>query len=76
MNKDGTAVDKTQAAQIAFAQSEALGSSPHGAEHAAFVAKRTSPFFFSPRCVRPLYHHFAALRRAGRVQEQLRDDDA
>ena len=47
--KDGVPVDKQQAAELAFAQNEALGSSPHGAQHAAYVAKRTSPFFFSPR---------------------------
>ena len=46
-------MDRQKAAQLAFAQSEALGSSPHGAQHAAYVARRTSPFFFSPRCLGP-----------------------
>ena len=48
--QDGVPLDKGQAAQLAFTQTQALGSSPHGAHHAAFVAKRTSPFYFSPRC--------------------------
>ena len=42
-------LDQQKAARLAFAQSEVLGSSPHGAQHAAYVAKRTSPFFFSSR---------------------------
>ena len=37
--------------QLTFAPNEALGSSHHARQHAAFVAKRTGPFFLSPRRV-------------------------
>ena len=42
-------LERTQAAQLGFEQSEALGTTAHGAQYAAYVAKRTSPFFFAPR---------------------------
>lgn len=42
-------LDGAKLPQLTFAPQDALGSSPHARQHAAFVAKRTGPFFLSPR---------------------------
>ena len=43
-------LDAGKLPQLTFGGRDELGTGPHARQHAAFVAKRTGPFYLSPRC--------------------------
>ena len=46
---DDPLLDTGKLPQLTFAGQAELGAGPHARQHAAFVAKRTGPFYLSPR---------------------------